>query len=95
MNSVRELAQLLRADGWSRESSSRATLGCPSMASYTKTLSDRKLRCQLWGDMGHRVSRSSLSGCESELPTDFVTVEQMFLAIAQQAAALPVYERKF
>lgn len=94
MNSVRELSRLLRDKGWKKEYSKRASVGCLAITSYQKTLQDRILTVQLWGDMNHRVSRGALNHSQSEYPTDFRTEQEMWAAIKLQSEQMPVYERK-
>ncbi len=83
-------AAALRKDGFRRESSTRATQGCPAVTFYEKEVSGtrktpRTLLLQLWGDGGHRISHRE-NGREITTPTDFRTVEQMMTAIAFEGA---------
>lgn len=92
MDDMRTLGRILGKDGWERDYYQAATQHNCSTSQWSRRFEDRILEVQLWGDNGHRVSRNSLSGSGSEVPTEFgPDREAMAQAIEHELHAQPVY----
>lgn len=82
----RELSKRLRSDGFRITYDSSA--GGSRVVIWEKKLTgNRTLDLQLWDDGKHRVSHT-ISGCMNTVPTDFVTLEQMLVAILTESTRM-------
>lgn len=86
MKYPRQLLTELQKQGFKRTDTFRSIYPAGCVVTYQKTVNDRKLDLQLWGDGNHRVTHwHSFLGNPLSIkdtpPTEFETLEQMREAI--------------